>query len=220
MRPLLVVGSSGHASVVLEAIALQTEYEVVGLLDSFQPRGTKIHGYHIIGPVENACKIAAMCSCFSFFVAVGDNWRRDRISAQILVDIPNAEFATVVHPHASVAKSAGLGTGSVVIAGAILGTNCRVGRGCIINTACSVDHDCVLGDFSSIGPGAHLGGTVSVGPRSSVGIGSAVRQKITIGGDTVVGAGAVVVKDIAHNAVAYGVPARLVRHRSPDEAYL
>lgn len=220
MEPVLIVGSSGHAGVVLDALALQSRYEVAGLLDSFQPKGSKMHGYAIIGAVEDAREMASVYSCSTFFVAVGDNWRRSQISAQIPKEVSNAEFALVIHPNAVVAKSASVGPGTIVVAGAVIGVNCRVGQGCIVNTSSSVDHDCVLDDYSSVGPGAHLGGAVSVGARTSIGIGSTVRHRIALGSDTVVGAGAVVVKAIPENAVAYGIPARVVRYRSADEPYL
>ncbi len=220
MRPLLVVGSSGHASVVIEALTLQSEYEIIGLLDSFQAKGTERHGHRILGTAEDFPSVAALHSNLSFFVAVGDNWWRDQISSRIAAELPTAPFATVIHPHASVSKSARISPGTVIMAGAVVAPNCSIGRGCIINTSCSIDHDCKLADFSSVAPGAHVGGTVSIGFRSSIGIGAAVREKVVIGADTVVGAGAVVLTDLPDKAVAYGVPARVRRHRSPDEKYL
>lgn len=219
-HPLLVIGSSGHASVVIEALTFQSEYEIIGLLDSFQPKGTQKHGHRVLGSAEDFASIAAVHSKLFFFVAVGDNWRRDQLSSRISAEIPDAPFATVIHPHASVSKWAQIGGGTVIMAGAVVGPNCHVERGCIINTSCSVDHDCRLGAFSSIAPGAHLGGTVTIGSRTSIGIGSAVREKVVIGSDTVVGAGSVVLKQLPDKAVAYGVPARLTRYRSPDEKYL
>jgi len=41
-----------------------------------------------------------------------------------------------------------------------------------------------------------------------IGIGAAIRQQITIGDYSVVGAGAVVVKDVPPGVVVIGVPAR------------
>lgn len=220
MKPLLVVGSSGHAGVVIEALSLQGEFEIIGLLDSFLPKGTKRHGYCVIGKPEDFSSVAALRAGLSFFIAVGDNWWRNQMSARIAGEIDGAVFASITHPRASVAKSAHIGAGTVIMAGAVVAPNCRIGAGCIINTSCSVDHDCQLSEFSSVAPGAHVGGTVSIGSRSSIGIGAAVREEVVIGADTVVGAGAVVLRDLPDRVVAYGVPARVRRYRSPDEKYL
>jgi acetyltransferase-like isoleucine patch superfamily enzyme len=43
---------------------------------------------------------------------------------------------------------------------------------------------------------------------------------VTIGADTVIGAGALVLHDLAERVVAYGVPARVARTREIDEPYL
>ena len=45
-------------------------------------------------------------------------------------------------------------------------------------------------------------------------------HEVTIGADTVVGAGAVVLGDLPDRVVAFGVPARVVRDREPGEPYL
>lgn len=220
MRPLLIIGSSGQAGVVLDALRFQKEFAVVGLLDSFMTKGSFRHGHVILGSVDEAAQIAVSHSCKSFCVAVGHNWHRATISARIARDIAEAEFPVVIHPHVSVSESCSIGAGTVIMAGAVIGINCSIGSGCIINTSCSVNHDCNLGEYSSIGPGTHLGGSVSIGARTAIGIGSTIRHKIAIGEDALIGAGAVVVTDVPDRVVAYGVPARVIRGRLPNEEYL
>jgi len=74
--------------------------------------------------------------------------------------------------------------------------------------------------FSSLAPGVHCGGRVQIGERAAVGLGASVVQHVRVGADTVVGAGAVVLDSLPPQVVAHGVPARVVRSRSPLEAYL
>jgi acetyltransferase-like isoleucine patch superfamily enzyme len=52
---------------------------------------------------------------------------------------------------------------------------------------------------------------VTIAEGAHVGIGAAVRQGIRIGRNAIVGAGAVVVDDVAAGAVVVGVPARPLR---------
>ncbi|MGZ9197173.1 MAG: DapH/DapD/GlmU-related protein, partial [Candidatus Deferrimicrobiaceae bacterium] len=77
----------------------------------------------------------------------------------------------------------------------------------------SVDHDCAIGDFVHICPGAHLGGAVVVEEGTFLGVGSSVVPGIRIGRWSVIGAGAVVTKDIPDNCTAVGVPARVIKTR-------
>lgn len=153
-------------------------------------------------------------------VADGDNFSRARIVAETLASLPRATFAVAVHPTAVVAEDVVLNEGSVVMAGAVVNCGTRIGAHCIVNTASSIDHNCVLGDFVSVAPGAHLGGTVEVGAGSAIGIGAAVVHRCVIGENTVVGAGAVVVKSLPPACLCYGNPARVIRPRAPDEKYL
>lgn len=94
------------------------------------------------------------------------------------------------------------------MANAVINPGSRVGRGCIINTGATVDHDCVLEDFVHVSPGAHVAGSVFIGSRTWVGIGGIISNNLTICADCIVGAGAVVVRNIDQPGIYVGAPAR------------
>ena len=71
-------------------------------------------------------------------------------------------------------------------------------------------HHCTIEDGAHISPGVCVGGWTRIGRATWVGIGATVRDRITIGERSIIGAGAVVVKDIPEGVVAYGVPAKVV----------
>ena len=54
-------------------------------------------------------------------------------------------------------------------------------------------------------------GTTSIGARCFVGVNAIIMPGVTIGDEVVIGAGAVVTKDIRSGSVAIGNPARVVR---------
>ena len=89
-----------------------------------------------------------------------------------------------------------------------------------MNTNASVDHDNRLGSFSSVAPRVATGGNVTVGEFAAIGIGATVLQGRRIGQHAVVGAGSVVTRDIPDFTVAYGIPAKPIRTRTPGEKYL
>ncbi len=215
-----MIGSSGHAGAVLESVELQGKYEVIGLLDSFAPKGSRKHGYIVQGSLEDAAELSESTGCRAFFVAVGDNFARWRIASLLSSTIAGIEFPIIIHPSVLVSKSARIGPGTVATAGVIISVNAIVGRGCIVNVASAVNHDCRMDDFSSLSGGVQLGGGAVVGFRSSLGVGATLREKVVIGQDTVVGAGAVVIGDLPDNVMAYGVPAKVIRQRAQDEKYL
>lgn len=68
----------------------------------------------------------------------------------------------------------------------------------------------MIEEYVHISPEVHLAETVSIGKSSWIGIGSVVSNNINITSGCMVGAGAVVVKDITEAGTYVGVPARKV----------
>ena len=94
------------------------------------------------------------------------------------------------------------------MAGTVINPETKVGEGCIINPCSSIDHDCKIGDFVHVAVGAHVCGTVKIGKHTWIDAGSAVSNNLNICEDVMVGAGAVVVKDIPGRCTVVGSPAK------------
>jgi acetyltransferase-like isoleucine patch superfamily enzyme len=120
------------------------------------------------------------------------------------------------------------GTGRLVI-----GSNTYVGRLTIILAYDSVEigDDCLISPFCYIADVNHgrAAGTlirqqplepkpIRIGNDVWIGAGVSVLPGVTIGDGAVIGARAVVSKDIPPNAVAVGVPAKVVHYRTPTPA--
>jgi sugar O-acyltransferase (sialic acid O-acetyltransferase NeuD family) len=219
-RKLLVVGSSGHASVLVDAIELAAQYQVVGYVDDTVEPGAMRQGHPVLGALADVASICAQRLIEDVVIAIGDNWWRRKVYSDLIRTCPNLKFPSIKHPSAVVSSSAQIGKGSVVLAGAHVGPNSRIGEFCILNTGSSVDHDCTLQDFASTAPGAFTGGLVEIGECSAVGVGASISDRIRIGCHSVVGTGAVVVRDIPDLVVAYGNPARVRRSRLEGESYI
>lgn len=95
--------------------------------------------------------------------------------------------------------------------GVIINSGTSIGKGVICNTACTIDHDCKIGDFNHISVGSHLCGTVFTGEHDWVGAGVTVSNNINICAECVIGAGAVVIKNVFESGTYVGVPARKIK---------
>jgi sugar O-acyltransferase (sialic acid O-acetyltransferase NeuD family) len=219
-RPILIAGSSGHASVVADCIEKQGRYHVVGCIDSFRRAGAAPCGATVLGTEADLPALWRQFGAVDIVVAVGDNWGRGQFADRIRALMEEARFPVIVHPSAQIGRNVTIGEGSVILANAVVNANASVGRFCILNTKSSLGHDSVMEDFSSLAPGATLGGHVVVGAYSAISIGACVIQGLRIGKHSVIGAGAVVVRDIPDYAVAYGNPARVQRARKAGDPYL
>jgi sugar O-acyltransferase (sialic acid O-acetyltransferase NeuD family) len=181
-----------------------------GFIDETRTVGEDINSLSVIGG-DRLLDDRSFLAEHLFVVAIGDQEARRRLSLGICAR--GGQLARVQHPACVISRSALIGDGTVVIAGTIVNANARVGRFCILNTGCSVDHDSVLGDGVQICPGANLAGWVRCEDDVFVGTGAAIIPGISIGTGATVGAGAIVIRNVAAGDFVAGNPARTIPRR-------
>lgn len=209
--PLVIWGASGHARVVADIVRLDRQFQIIGFLDSVDPgrKGTDFCGAPVLGG-EEQLECLHGDNVRHLVVGIGDCQVRLRLAATARRF--GFELATVIHPQATVAQDVKIGQGTVVMAGSVVNPGSTIGDNVIVNTSSSVDHDCLIDEGVHIGPGAHLGGGVTIGRGTWVGIGAIIKDKIKIGKNAIIGAGAVVLRDIPDEVVAFGVPAKVIKN--------
>lgn len=217
---IVIIGSSGHAKVVIDVVERQGKHHIVGLIDAFRTRGEETMGYRVLGAEADLPVLAEQHALGGVLVAIGDNHVRARVTAGVAALCADLRFITAVHPQASVARGVRIGAGSVLMAGAVVNPGCEMGPGCIVNTRASLDHDSVMDAFSSLAPAAATGGNCHLGSCSALGMGGLLLQRMRIGAHSVVGAGAVVTRSVPDMCVSYGAPARVIRSRVAGDKYL
>ena len=217
---IVIIGASGHGSVVCDIVRSQDKCRVVGFVDKNLPLGKSCNGLEILGREEDIPELVKSVDLQGALIAIGDNYTRWQIFKRIRKIAPELQFVDAIHPDSCVAETAKIGAGTVIMAGVVVNPYCRIGKFCILNTAASLDHDSVMEDYSCLAPGVVTGGNISIGKFSAVCIGASLTHNIKIGSGTVVGAGSVVLDDLPDQVLAYGTPARVVRSRKADEPYL
>ena len=220
MHNIVVIGSSGHARVVIDAVEREARFHIAGVIDTFKPVGHICLGYQVLGDELRLPDIIRNYDIYGGAVAIGDNWLRHKVVDRIRAVVPDFRFVTVTHPSAQIAGSARVAAGTVVLPGAIVAANAEIGEFCIVSTKASLDHDGVMGTYSSFAPAVTAGGEVTIKPFAAVLLGANIIHSISVGEHSVVGAGSLVLRDVPDRVVAYGLPARVIRTRQPGEPYL
>jgi sugar O-acyltransferase (sialic acid O-acetyltransferase NeuD family) len=152
-------------------------------------------------------------SRLGFCIAIGNPHGRTRIALGEKLKATGLHPVSVIHTSACIEENASLGEGCQIHAGAIIGAEARIGRQCIINTKASVDHECELEDGVEVGPGATLCGLVQVKVNAWVCAGATVLPRRIIHADAIVGAGALVRRDVPAGTTVVGIPAKPIGSR-------
>lgn len=213
MKRMLFWGATGQAKILREAMR-DSEWELVALFDQNAAVELPFSDIPLLygrDGFEEWLANSASSETMGFLVAIGGSRGRDRIETQDYLESHGLKPLTCVHPTAFIADSVKIGVGSQVLANASVCVEAYVGRSCIINTGAIVDHECKLADGVHVGPGAHLAGCVDVAPYATIYTGAVVLPGTKIGESAIVGAGAVVTKDVMPHEVVAGNPARVLK---------
>tara|TARA_R110000751_G_scaffold210384_1_gene314119 strand:+ start:33518 stop:34207 length:690 start_codon:yes stop_codon:yes gene_type:complete len=220
MENILIIGASGHAKVIVDIIEKQNKYRIQGFLDTYRRKGEKLFNYPILGTEDDLRDIVEKHNIYGCFIAIGDNYTRKVMAEKITSFNPEIKFINAIHPTAILGKKVKLGNGIAIMAGVIVNSDSRIGNFCILNTNSFLEHDGAMHNYSSISSGVKTGGNLTLMECSSICIGATILENIIIENDTVIGAGALVNKNIPSLVVAYGVPAKIVRSRNAEDKYL
>lgn len=207
-KRILLLGGGGHCKSVLDSLLSLDQYDDIGIVDNKETKS--VLGVPIVG-LDNDLALLYKDGWTDAFISVGSigsTYVRRKLfylAKQLGFNIPS-----IVDASSIVANNVQLGEGVFIGKRAVVNSGSVVDDCAIINTGAIIEHDCRISEFVHISPNATLCGNVSVGIDSHVGAGSVVRQGLTIGSNTIIGIGSVLVKDVPDCVTAYGNPCRVV----------
>jgi sugar O-acyltransferase (sialic acid O-acetyltransferase NeuD family) len=123
----------------------------------------------------------------------------------------NIKFPNLIDPSVIMSESIKMGEGNIICANNILTIDVTIGDFNIINLSCTIGHEVNINNFVTVNPGVNISGNVCLDDGTNIGTGAKIIQGKSIGEDSVIGAGAVVIKSIEPNSTAVGVPAKVIK---------
>lgn len=156
-------------------------------------------------------------SDINYVIGIGNNFIRQKIVNYFKKKL---EFTNLFHPNVTFGhgqkNNIDACKGSILCAGLNLTNNILSGNFCIFNRQVTIGHDVTLGDYVNISPGSIISGNVEIGDFCYIGAGSIINQgnrekRLTIGNNTIIGSGAVVINSCEANSTYVGNPARKIK---------
>lgn len=219
MEGIVILGAGGLAREVLDVInainVKQSDFpmKVLGFIDENPGmHGKNLNGYPVLGGFDwfskvDVTQIKAICG-------IGNNEARKKVTEK--AEKLGVEFINVVHPNAQMGYDVRLGRGIVICAGVILTCNIKIGNHVYINLDCTVGHDSILEDYVNLAPSVNVSGNCRLLEGAHIFTNAVIIPPVTIGKWSIIGAGAVVLKDIPDYAVAVGAPASVIKSRERE----
>lgn len=207
IKDLYIIGAGGFGREVawlVERInAEHLVWNMKGFIDdNSELWGTTMDDYPVLG----GCNYLLRQEEAWVVCAVGSSYIRQQIIEKVEHN-PNVHFATLIDPSVIMSNRVQVGEGSIICAGNIMTVDISVGRHCIINLDCTIGHDAVLEDFVTLYPSVNVSGNVQVGMCTELGTGMQIIQGKSVANHVIIGAGAVVVRNITESGTYVGVPA-------------
>ena len=191
---------------IVDALLASESCTLVGILDDDKAKdGTNILGVPVSHSSGSLQTFRQTLDFDRVAIGIGDNYIRSDKFQQVRAC--GLEPMNVIHPSAHVSRFAELGIGVTILAGAVINPGTVIEDNVCVNTAASIDHDNYLEASCHVFPNATLTGGVRVGKFAYVGSGAVVAPNLVVYQYSQVGAGAVVLKDVAEGALVAGVPA-------------
>lgn len=213
-KPLIVIGSGGHASVIADILLNQGRTIVATVSPDEIKDNSPLKG------IKRLMTDASLLDTYSpeeFDLVNGLGALPGNTLRTNLFDYFSNygyKFQSVIAPSAIIAGGVKLEGGVQVMHGAIIQTNASIAKNCIVNSGSVVEHDCVIGAHNHIAPGATLSGGVITGDQVHIGTGASIIQSIKIGERAVIGAGCTIIRDVKAGQVIVPARNRVIREES------
>ncbi|WP_066832122.1 NeuD/PglB/VioB family sugar acetyltransferase [Rufibacter ruber] len=212
---MIIIGANGHAKDLLQVLTANGETSGLSFFDDVtRDLPPQLYGrFPILRSIDEVGQIFRNDNRFA--LGVGQPKIRFTLG-QKFTELGGSLVSVIDHKADIGQYGVSLGTGLNVMSKVLVSNSVQIGEGCLLNAGVQVHHDVVVGKYTELSPGTIVNGGATIGDFSFLGAASTVLPKVKIGINVVIGAGAVVTRDIPDHSVAVGVPARVIKTNTSE----
>lgn len=205
---IYVVGIGDNSAVYID-LAEVLNIPIAGLVDYNSDRvGENFLDYRINSCTKELLSVKNSLAGYNFALSMGDNSIRAELAKKIREK--GGCTPTLIHPTASVSRHAHIEEGVVIHANVTIQANCTVKKDSVISSGTVLIHGATIGNGCYIAANATVGADVIVEDQVFIGLGAVIVSKkvSSIARESLIGAGAIVVRSVDERSVMIGNPAK------------
>ncbi len=216
MNNIAIFGAGGFGREVKMLIdqinTRQQLYNFVGYFDDGEAVGTVINNFPVLGGMD---ELNSYQGQLNIVLAIGHPQTKKKILSKI--SKRDVLYPVLIHPNVFIGTDdVNIGEGSIICGGCMITVNIKIGRHVILNLGCTVGHDTFVHDYCSFMPSVNISGEVNIDEGVYVGTGAKIINRLEIGANTIIGAGAVVSKTLPADCTAVGIPAKAIKFHNQN----
>ena len=213
MDNAIIYGAGTYGQVYAEYLKDTQQYNVLGFLDDDESKhGQEFYGVSVLGNKEKLYSLDKK-NKISIFAPIGNNEIRNKI----LTFSRDLSYKTpcFIHPTTQIHSTVKIGQSVYVLPSTSIMPYAIIEDNVMISMGANVAHHTKLGEGCFISQGVNVGASIEIGEGAFLGIASTIMTGIkSVGRYAVVGAGAVVIRDVPAKAVIVGNPGKIIKYKN------
>lgn len=201
----IIIGAGTYGQVYAEY--LKDHYNIIGFYDdNISLKNTSINGVMVLGKVEDAYLLDTSTAVF---IPIGNN----PVRVKLLKSFKERGFPipSFIHDKTIIHSSVKIGEAVYILPGTTVMPLSSISDFCMISVNSTISHHTILKPGVFVSFGANVGASITLEDLAYLGIGSTIMTGVnTVGASSLIGAGAVVIKDVPKGATMVGNPARVL----------
>lgn len=211
MKKCVIVGAGTYGQVYAEY--LRESYDILGYVDdNLEIHNTSINGIQVLGDFKFL--LETIQKDVRVFIPIGNTKVRSKLikaAREKGFDTPN-----YIHSTADIHSSVKIGEyGVYILQGTIIMPLSIIENNVMISAGTVISHHSTIKKGTFISFGVNIGASLTLEERTYIGIGATVMTGVkTVGTGSLIGAGAVIIKDVPDYAVVVGNPGKIIKYNN------